>query len=230
MKRHLSLQLNLIKIHRWALRHPRRVLWVTFIFLLLGAPFLTRVRKVYNIDELVTPQFKTYDGLQQVRNDFDVHNTLFLTVRPNGPWTEASLCRLKHAVHSTFDQTYETVGLISPFDLRGAKSSPEEIDYPPLLNLNCDSPSIQFFSLKPLKQSPWNKVIANYDDSSLSFEMSLRPPKGGRFPKRLDRSNRNSRKRSNRTCSMSISAGLARRNTNGPCSRGIRRSTPSISS
>lgn len=170
------LNFQLLRLFRLSQRNKKLTLLLAFLLLVGSSLGLPKSKQVINIDELITPEFETYESLSTLGKSFQQANNVILTISSAVPWTEVELCALESIVKKV-DLSIATLERIdSPLALRMTKGEKDALHFPHLVPLNCLSPGASLVNFGALEQSPWNSLLWNATDNALTFEFTVSSP------------------------------------------------------
>ncbi len=170
----LKLSRILTKSSKWTLVCFATIL----IFSMLSA---TRLKSLYDLNDLVDMDFKTYPSLQLLNNEFDDKNQFQLVfVQKN--WTESDLCTLRKIITEFYLGRNDIKRLSSTFGLKKFVETDSSIVAKDLIQINCDQPTNESknFEFEKIASSPWNKILnsAHVFDIVVQIGLSDNDPNG----------------------------------------------------
>lgn len=183
------IQMGLLKLQRSSYRMSR--VWLVMICVLtaLGAASATNLKVLLSIDDLVDPDFKTYNDLRQLNSAFSDKNDLFLVVSAKDRVLNRSdLCTVQKWLVNEVDGREPYRKMFSAFGVQRTLETEKSWKIESVLNPECEkqNPVSDIASeLKQLQDSPWGGSITSKDaqDIAISFYLndSLKPSRYGHF-------------------------------------------------
>ncbi len=158
-----------------ALSHTPKWTLVCFaLFLIFSLSQITKLKSLYDLNDLVDADFKTYPSLQLLNSEFDDKNQFQLVfVRPD--WSEKQLCAMRKIITEFYLSRSDIKRLSSTFGLKTFTETDEQIKTQDLIKLNCDQPSDQsaVAELIKIKDSPWNKILNSKSAPDVVVQLGL---------------------------------------------------------
>lgn len=183
-----TLRRSLLFLVMMAQRYPRRVLIVGLLLWLLAISGLPRLKTVISVHELLPTEFSSVVEMRDLDRDFRVGRQVSVSVaRDDAPMSEADLCAIRSWLSARVMDDTSLIGVSSPFDLRKALREGDQLNFPSVWQLNCDSPSSESNSawLEALRATPWSGLVVFPKREALLFELShndeVNDPRFGAF-------------------------------------------------
>lgn len=174
---------TLLKLNSILGQYPKWALLGFLLLITISMVQLTKLKSLYDLNDLVDSDFKTYTGLQMLNTEFDEKNQLqFILVQPD--WTEQELCATRKIITQFYIENTDIKRLNSTFGIKKFTESDQRIDTEDLLKLNCDKPTTENKNseLQKIKSTPWNKIFNSTNSLDLIIQMSIADNDvGGRF-------------------------------------------------
>ncbi len=167
----------LILSQRFSRHHPKLVLCLTLfvtIFFLLGIP---KLQFLLSIDDLIDPDFKTYQGLNTVNEKFKDKNTVLVSIESKEIFTKSFICDLQKWILETADARNDLIQIQSTFGIRKARIDRSNLSFKSFLDLDCLSADSETQKLKEafekIKNSPWHGILTTLDNYSLTVNFVI---------------------------------------------------------
>lgn len=158
----------LLVSHRWVLRNPKKTVVAFVVAALVGAAFASQLRILLIIDDMIDRDFRTYDELTTLNEQFTDRNNLYVVVRPQDG-KELSLdllCDLKAWTQKIAVERTDIRRILSTFGAREAHFGEKGLTFDPLLNIDCglkskDQSEAIRSGLTAVKASPWGAILTS---------------------------------------------------------------------
>lgn len=172
------IQKGLLKLQRSALTKSR--VWLVGICLLtaLGAVFATQLKVLLSIDDLIDPDFKTYNDLRQLNAAFSDKNDLFLVVSAKDRALNGTeLCAVQKWIVDEVDGREPYRKMFSAFGVQRALETDRSWRIESVLNPQCEkqtSTADISAQLHELQKTPWGVSLTSHDarDIAMSFYLN----------------------------------------------------------
>lgn len=157
MKRSLRwLHYGLLRVHRYALKKPLRMIALTVLVLFFFSVHITKLRTILAMEDVVDQSFKSKQHLMDLQRDFNLGSSMNLIVQaPAQGWTETLLCQIHAWLLKQKMESTDILSTFSVFDIRSTKNDSLHLSYPRMLPLSCMSDHPQ----KPLERDALQKLL-----------------------------------------------------------------------
>ncbi len=169
--------LYLFKFHRMGLRYPRLTACVAAALVLIGLVGASNYRFLLSVDDLVDPDFKSYQALMDYKQNFPDFNSVIISIEPHKRPTKAFLCDVQRWAIRLNDKRSDLLRISSSFGVRQAYVNNRQLQFKPLFNLDCFSADPQTEVIdeayQKLRASPWSSLLTDQNYAltlSISFE------------------------------------------------------------
>ncbi|PIS10286.1 MAG: hypothetical protein COT73_10155 [Bdellovibrio sp. CG10_big_fil_rev_8_21_14_0_10_47_8] len=180
-----SFHISILKLHRWSLRHPVKILFVSTLLVLVSIFFSARLHYLISIDDLIDRDFKTYSQLESLRDDFHDQNTLMLSLESNqAMFSKSSLCDFQYWLLTVPERIPAIEKISSSFGVRFAEINDQNLSFESRLKLDCQRrhlPEEEKIkkAFEEIDRSPWNNILSIPARPALTVLFSIRPIEGG---------------------------------------------------
>ncbi len=174
-----------LKLQRWAILNPKFVLFTTLVGFLLISAGSHKLQFLLSIDDLIDPDFKTYEHLQLVNREFKDKNSIILSVESKNPFQKEFLCRIGRWINSTADNHEEIIRVQSTFGIRQAEIDGTHFEMESYLKTSCDNSEDETELIKNrfeiIKKSPWYGILTTLNNYALTFNIIIHDPADKKF-------------------------------------------------
>lgn len=157
-------------------KYPKIVFAIVAAITTLALTQVSRIRTIISVYELLPTSFPSAEDLNKTNTNFNDGRYIIFEMRPKSgaPWTERSLCRIRHWVSQEAIQNTYLSKSLSLLDIRQAESGFGRLNYVRSLKLNCEHPTNKEVSLSVFRDSPWDGMLVSSDLKSLivSFDFN----------------------------------------------------------
>jgi predicted RND superfamily exporter protein len=156
-----------------AVIYPKIVLGLALILPLTLSFNLHKISTLYDIDDLIDKDFKTYSSLQSLNKDFESKNSMQLIVNAENGFTERELFEMGrwHAQWAAFSGYVLRANTV--YELRSISEKNDYLGYPRIFKFS-ESDDERFIPNSDLLETPWVGLIYDKQFSKLIFEYQLR--------------------------------------------------------
>jgi len=159
------------------------------VLTVLGAVYATQLKVLLSIDDLVDPDFKTYNNLRQLNSAFSDKNDLFLVVSAKDRTLNRSdLCAVQNWLVNEVDGREPYRKMFSAFGVQRSLETGKSWHIESVLNPQCEKQNpVSDISteLRQLQDSPWGASVTSKEaqDIAISFYLndSPKPSRYGHF-------------------------------------------------
>lgn len=180
--------LFLFKLHRFGLRRPRLTVSLALTAVLFGLIGASHYRFLLSVDDLVDPDFKSYQALMNLKQQFPDYNSIVVSIEPKERPTKAFLCDVQRWAIRLNDKRNDILRISSTFGLRQAEINQGQLKFKPLLNLDClsETPQIEIIekAYQEIRNSPWKSLLTDQKWAitlSIAFEGHGKDNRFGEF-------------------------------------------------
>jgi uncharacterized protein len=188
-----SVHLSLLKLHRSGLTKSKTWLIGLAVAVTLATLCASRLKMLLSIDDLIDPDFHTYQELTHLNSAFSDKNDLLIVVSSESVSSEnglhqPELCAIQKWIYDEVDGHEPFRKMFSAFGVRKSVETNGSLSIDPLLNLHCekdlDDREIQR-DFQDLQRSPWGSILTSKtgNDIAMSFYLNddLNPSRYGSF-------------------------------------------------
>lgn len=175
----------LLKLQQKALHKPKLFLFffgVVFFIFIMGT---TRLQFLMSIDDLIDPDFQTYEHLQLVNHEFNDKNSTILSIESEKPFNKDFICQIQKWIYYTAKNTPEILKIQSTFGIRQAKIQNLKFSMDSHLNFDCKSnlPETEkvIEAFKLIENSPWKGLLTSLHNYSLTFNIIVNDPQDKKY-------------------------------------------------
>lgn len=169
--------LFLFKFHRIGLRFPKLTACVAALLVIIGLIGASNYRFLLSVDDLVDPDFKSYQALMDYKQNFPDYNSVIISIEPHKKPTKDFLCDIQRWAIRLNDKRSDLLRVSSSFGVRQAYVNNRQLQFKPLFDLDCFSTDPQTETIdeayQKLRASPWNNLLTDQNYAltlSISFE------------------------------------------------------------
>ncbi|CAN5431455.1 hypothetical protein BH10BDE1_BH10BDE1_05110 [soil metagenome] len=169
----------LLLSYRFSIRRPKSVLALFALTTLLGLVLASQQRILLLTDEMIDPEFSTFDQLEHLNAYFPEKNTAVLIVSPQSkaaPISKAAMCDVRRWAQDLAEQQDNLMEVTSSFGVRILSFDRGVLKPKHLLSMDCatlDDPEVSSIrgGLRALHGSPWGMLLTSpaADDVALQF-------------------------------------------------------------
>lgn len=162
-----GLRYMLIRAHRESIRRPILTLVLFFSFLTASFLPLGRLRMLLSIDDLIDPDFKTYQQLKDLGKDFLDHDQMFVVLNKTdqSAWQKSELCSIRRWIQLTADNNPHVHAIVSTLGIQWPTETAQRFKMSPLINIDCTSAAQENEAItagfEKLKSSPWAGTLTS---------------------------------------------------------------------
>lgn len=180
----------MLLVLRNSLRHPRKVLVVSLVLLLVLLAGTFKLKTLLALEDVVDPSFSSKQQLNYLLKEFKVHNSLLLTLKqPTGGWREEDLCAINHWLTAERVNNSSILNSTSPLDIRHGQYSSQFVLYPRFLRLSCMEdtapkvlPEALYLQTQGIAASPWGFSLLGAKSEDWLVQIDLNDaPEGTRY-------------------------------------------------
>lgn len=175
----------LLLAHRFSWKKPFGVVSLVVISFLISLVGANKLQFLLSIDDLIDPDFQTYESLKKVNNEFKDKNTILLSLESKELFNKELLCELQSWILKTAEERHDLIQIQSTFGIRQAKIDSNRFEMRSFLDLNClnQDPETQKISqaFTAIHQSPWQGILTSNKDYSLTVNFIVHDPEDKKF-------------------------------------------------
>lgn len=176
------IHLIVLKTHRLSLRFPRTVVGITLVVSVVGLLGASKLQMLLSIDDLIDPDFSTYEELKSLNENFADNGSLYglFTPKNGGELTKDNLCLIRGWLQHLGDTSTEISMISTSFGPSVTMNTPNTLGFKPILDPNCgtsnpESENISS-SLRTLRESPWGVALTSKNHNDVVVNILVRPP------------------------------------------------------
>lgn len=140
-----------------------------------------RLSTLFDVDDLIDPDFETYPALMDIKTKFKSKNSLLLLADGNGALNNSQACALTNWVSDQVLTRSDIELVVSTFQLRQTEFKNGSLSYPRYLKPECDK-AAGHVSNAELNNSPWSGILTSSGDVAVQFDLSdTEKPNGPSF-------------------------------------------------
>lgn len=175
----------LLLAHRFSCRKPLPVISIVVISFLLSLAGANKLQFLLSIDDLIDPDFQTYESLKKVNEEFKDKNTILLSLESKELFNKELLCELQSWILKTAEERHDLIQIQSTFGIRQAKIEASRFEMRSFLDLNClnKEPEAEKIAqgFSAIQQSPWQGILTTNKDYSLTVNFIVHDPEDKKF-------------------------------------------------
>lgn len=145
--------------------HSPKSFLLGWIFVLaILTPGLSKLQFLLSIDDLIDPDFRTYQSLKKVNENFEDQNSAILTIESPAGFSNQLLCRLQHWMFQEADSNPQLFGMTSTFGIREFIFTDSRVNLKSPIDVDCEHPSPLVTAetergFQTLAASPWSGIL-----------------------------------------------------------------------
>ncbi len=169
----------LYRAQRYCRLHPKIVLATTVLLFMAFAVGIPRLQFLLAIDDLIDPDFKTYQSFKSVNEEFKDKNGLVLLIKSETVFKKQELCDLQTWVLQLVERRKDIQQITSTFGVRRVQIENSQLSMRSVFDLNCDDPvnaeseKIEQ-AFQYVKNSPWNQILSTKTGYGLLLNFRLK--------------------------------------------------------
>lgn len=159
-------------------KFPRRVLAVWLIALVLGLVSLLNLKFLVLLEDLIDPDFQTYNQLQEVNDSFKDQHQVFviLSNKNEQSLSKSQICQIRTWIQKVVDQPLGVSRVLSSFGVREFYQDGQKMDWLKFLDVDCARPWLEEQEnvkrgFEGLTQTPWKTLFGNKSDIIVLFDL-----------------------------------------------------------
>ena len=163
-----SLNKALLGFHSFLQKKPLTSIFFFLFFLFLCTSNLSQFKMLLNIDEMIDPDFSTYEELHELKNHFlDKDEIIFIVRKPGHSFlNQEELCSVRAWIQRTADSYEGLKGILATTSLLKAKETSTTFSFRPVIDLDCtklskDQSSALEKGRKMLEKSVWRGTLTS---------------------------------------------------------------------
>lgn len=166
--------------------HAKSVIGIViFILFILGINFKP-LELHLTIDQLINKDFQSSIDYFSLKKEFHLGKSSTVIIeKENGNFTDLDLCRIRSFSQQVIITEPSFSNYFSPLYLRKTnfkmKNGSNYLNFPYLLNLNCDQATNTPTNLTNLYHTPWNDYLFSKDQKSFIHEFDMKTIEGSNF-------------------------------------------------
>ena len=175
----------LLLLHRFSWRNPKATL-IIVAFLFTASLFgLGQLQFLLSIDDLIDPDFKTFDTLRKVNAEFKDKNTVLLSIESKDAFSKQFLCDFQVWILNTAQKRSDLAQIQTTFGIRKAKFTRDQFKIESFLNLDCLSSDPEKEKIeagfKEIQSSPWLGILSSMRGYSITANFIVFDPEDKKF-------------------------------------------------
>lgn len=175
----------LLLAHRFSWRNPFPVIFFVLISFIISLVGTNKLQFLLSIDDLIDPDFQTYESLKKVNSEFKDKNTVLLSLESNKLFNKELLCELQYWILRTAEERHDLIQIQSTFGIRQAQIKSNQFEMRSFLDLNClnQDPETQKISqaFASIQKSPWQGILTSNKAYSLTVNFIIHDPEDKKF-------------------------------------------------
>lgn len=136
---------------------------------------VVHLRSLYDLNDLIDEDFKSYQGLTLLQEQFNDKNQLQI-IFYSDHWTELQLCQLRELITQFYFWRNDISSLNSTLGLKKFKETEDKISAEDFFSLNCTHPSEKMINqdFQNIAQTPWNKILNSKHSKDIVVNVGLK--------------------------------------------------------
>lgn len=175
----------LLMLHRFAWKHHVAVLLTTAVIFFVAIFGANKLQFLLSIDDLIDPDFQTYETLNEVNSKFKDKNTILLSIESKEVFSKKFLCDLQSWILKTAESRTDLRQIQTTFGIRQAVVNQNQFKMQSFLDLDCLSEAPEKEKIeegfKKIKTSPWYSILTAKEDYSLTVNFIVFDPQDKKF-------------------------------------------------
>lgn len=175
----------LLLAQRFALRWPKVLLCIFAVLTLVLSSGLPHLQFLISIDDLIDPNFKTFQGLQTVNQQFKDKNTILMSVESQEVFEKKFLCDVQKWILDVTQKRSDLIQIQSTFGIRQAEIIGHDFRFKSFLDLDCLSSEPEKEKIREafaeIQKSPWRGILTSLNDYSLTFNFVIFDPQDTKY-------------------------------------------------
>ncbi len=169
------LHLTLLKIHRFSIKKPKTTLIFLSLFLLSSFVPLKSLKMLISIDDLIDPDFHTYEQLNELKDRFLSQDEIGIIIsRKDGLIPNKSeMCGLLHWIQKQADTRSDLNAIVSTLGLSWPTETHAKFRTLPMLNIDCTNtlPESEVITagMAQITKSPWRGTLTSQKGTDLAI-------------------------------------------------------------
>ena len=166
---------------RTAVRRPKTIIVVFSLISIICLILMSQLKILLLIDEMVDKEFKSYQSLMSLNENFVDENKAYLFIRPKDPnryLSKEELCKVQRWGTEISLNRKDLIEISSSFGVRQPILNGTKVTTPNLLQLDCtrdlptDNQKLQEGFAK-VKESPWGISLSSLDGKTITIEFQF---------------------------------------------------------
>lgn len=180
-----KIHLMLLMTQRRFRQHPKIVLAVLILSLIVFGAANSKLQFLLSIDDLIDPGFTTYQSLKKVNEEFKDKNTILLSIESDKAPSKKFLCDLQTWILNTAESRRDLIAIQSTFGVRQARIVDENLRLDSFLNLDCDTAAEEkekiLEAFKKIHESPWYMILTRVEPYTVTVNFIVHDPQDKKF-------------------------------------------------
>jgi predicted RND superfamily exporter protein len=157
-------------------KYPVYIICFFIVILLASSYKLNTLKVILYTDDLLTSNYKTYNALVKIKEDFKQKESTYLVVENpnlnNPTWSATDFCQFRKWTNQYLNEHDYIDSSFSIFNLRVPLEKINNITYPYLLNLDCLNKNLNELKIPP---NPWNHLLATDRQKDININFFHNP-------------------------------------------------------
>lgn len=175
----------LLWLQRLALKYYKTTLLLTLFSFMVALIGVDKLQFLLSIDDLIDPDFETYEQLMEINSKFKDKNTILLSIESKEPFSKSFLCNLQSWILTTAQKRTDLIQIQTTFGIRQAKITKNQFEMRSFLDLNCldNSPETEkiISGFKKVQNSPWKGILSTNENYNLTVNFIVYDPQNKKF-------------------------------------------------
>lgn len=175
----------LLQTQKFARQHPRKTLLIFFLQFLFFSYGIKDLQFLLSIDDLIEPDFSTYQSLKKVNQDFKDKNTILLSIESKQIFKKEFLCQIQDWIRTTAQNRRDLIQIQSTFGVRQAKIEGTKFAMDSFLYVDCLSDKDESETIRngfvQVQKSPWQSILSTPQEYTLTFNFIVFDPENKKF-------------------------------------------------
>lgn len=171
---------QLLLLHRFSWKHPVFTLGITTIIFLVSLVGVGKLQFLLSIDDLIDPDFQTYESLKKTNSEFLDKNTVLLSIESKQAFSKRFLCDLQLWILKTAEKRTDLSQIQSTFGIKQATVIKNQFRMESFLNLDCETEAPETETIeaafKKIHDSPWKGILTSNSDYSITVNFIVYDP------------------------------------------------------
>lgn len=181
----MFLHIQFLQAQRFSYKKPKPIIYTSLICFILLSIGSYKLQFILSIDDLIDPDFSTYQSLQNLNRDFKDKNTIVLSVESERIFDKSFLCDIQKWMKDKAETRNDLIKIQSTFGIRQAKIDGNYFEMDSFLKLDCYSKSDESAKIAKafaeIKKSPWSSILSTPQNYALTLNFIVYDPQDKKF-------------------------------------------------